>query len=136
MKQWLDINIQDDNCVFSQHQDWTRMERKRCYDDECCDDPVNCQLRDRRTSSSAWRKTKTAKTYQNHHGQARPVNYFCHPQTLHPISHVGVVTNTIAMERARDKLESCTPWFSCPLPYGTCWKNKCQDASNVGRFEW
>jgi hypothetical protein len=33
--------------------DWTRMKRKRCDDDECCDDPVNCQLRNRRTSSSA-----------------------------------------------------------------------------------
>jgi hypothetical protein len=48
IKQWLDINIQDDNCFVSQHQDWTRIKRKRCDDDECCDDPVNCQLRESR----------------------------------------------------------------------------------------
>jgi hypothetical protein len=52
--------------------DWTRVKRKRCDDDECCDDPVNCQLRNRRTSSSALplKRTISNKKERIHDGYA------------------------------------------------------------------
>jgi hypothetical protein len=62
--------------------DWTRMKRKRCDDDECCDDPVNCQLRSRRTSSSALplKKTISNKKERIHDGHA----IFCLHDTTNP----------------------------------------------------
>lgn len=62
--------------------DWTRMKRKRCDDDECCDDPVNCQLRNRRTSSSALplKKTISNKKERIHDGHA----IFCLHDTTNP----------------------------------------------------